>query len=189
MGKTFTTDKESAQASKCVLNGDERILPRIISRKPFKDDVHPLDKKFIINLLKIVPIEYLKGLSRIELRTRQGDIGMPFGEYWRDEKCIILFSLPSHWKMKSLSTSLRKSLTKFHADIQEHEHHYSVDFSNIGVFGLWFYSYVFAHELGHHYREEYKKKNSRASALHEEWIADLHADRLTDYVLHRKYKS
>lgn len=93
MSRSFRTQKESVlaqQRMKKEKNG-EIILPRVIKRKPAFGDVHPIPKKELKGILKNLPIEYVYGLSRIELRARNSEVGQPFGYYAGDEKAIIQF--------------------------------------------------------------------------------------------------
>jgi hypothetical protein len=93
MSRSRNTEKESVRAARGIGRDEEGelSLPRIIVRKPRRGDIHPLPKSILVRLLKHVPVEYFYGLSRIELRARQGKIGDPFGAYGRDEKAIILY--------------------------------------------------------------------------------------------------
>lgn len=45
---------------------------------------------------------------------------------------------------------------------------------------VWFYCEVFAHELGHHFRNQYRYKRKRAEIIKEELVADLHARRFKE---------
>ena len=64
-------------------------LPRIVARKPKSGDIHPLPKSVLAHALKTIPVEYLYGLSRMELRARHGSrIGEPVAVYRPDEKVI-----------------------------------------------------------------------------------------------------
>jgi hypothetical protein len=56
------------------------------------------------------------------------------------------------------------------------------------LMSLWFHYTIFAHELGHHFVEQYKHKNGRLlGRRHNERIANLHAERLTNEFLARIY--
>jgi hypothetical protein len=158
------------------------VLPRIIERAPAPGDSHPLPKRVLRRLLQRVPVEFIYGLSRIELRPRQLPlIGAPFGSYWVGERAIVLYSLPPVFHCRSLSADFRRSLNRFHADIQSGANGFTVSWREPAVMSLWFYSFVFTHELGHHFVEQYKSKNSRIRSRNaEELVADLHAKRFTD---------
>lgn len=158
------------------------VLPHVLSRAPARGDVHPLGKSVLSHLLGKLPVEYLYGLSRVELRARQGDeVGSPFAIYWKDERAIILYSLPMVWRFRSISRDFARSLLKFYADIQFEEESVVVSWRDESVMALWFYCDVFTHELGHHFVRQYRGKNSGIrSRRHEELVAELHARRFTD---------
>jgi hypothetical protein len=57
------------------------------------------------------------------------------------------------------------------------------------VLGVWYFVDVFAHELGHHYRNQYRaRRNSTRGRKHEEFVADLHSARFYDAVVKRLKK-
>lgn len=63
-----------------------------------------------------------------------------------------------------------------------------VSWPNDGCMSIWFYSYVIAHELGHHYVEQYKTKNKNIKNInHNEIVADIHSFRLSED-LTKKYR-
>ena len=160
---------------------DSIRLPRIIERRPARGDIHPLTRKTLTDLLPHVPIEYVNGLDRIELRPRaQPNIGRPYGSYWIDERAIILYSLPRCWHASTLGNS-RALLEQYHATIKPSKTGFQISWPARALMSLWFYSFVFTHELGHHFVEQYKRKNRplRSRRL-EELIADLHSKRLID---------
>ena len=163
------------------------IFPRIIERRPRRGDMHPLNGRAVRAILRQIPLEYLYGLSRIELRARTSDVGVPFGQYRRDEKAIILYSLPSLWIFPSLNPTMRHSLSRFYAKIEPTpEGLVCVTWPKDCLMSLWFYCEVMAHELGHHYRWQYRHRNGRkGSRVDEEIVADLHAKRLTDQILQK----
>ncbi len=71
------------------------ILPRVIKRAPRPGDVHPLTRQHISNFLRYLPVDYVYGLRRVELRGRTSEeIGDPYGYYLNGEKTIVLFSVP-----------------------------------------------------------------------------------------------
>ena len=159
----------------------ERALPRLSERPAYPGDIHPIPKSVLIRLLKHIPDVYLYGLSRIELRARGSmRVGDPFGVYLRDENAIALYSLPTVWELDLMGSMLTASVTKFHAIIKKKPGKVSVEWPKEEFMSLWFYGYVFAHELGHHYRNKYRYKRKRGGFIEEELVADLHAKRLTD---------
>jgi len=127
-----------------------------------------------------VPVEYLYGLSRIELRARKSEeVGRPFGSYLVDEKAILLYSLPIQWVWQpTLSAEARSSLRGFLAEVTDSDKGTLITWHSEIFLGLWFFVTVFAHELGHHYGNQYRSRRSLAMARrHEEWLANLHSKR------------
>jgi hypothetical protein len=160
----------------------EGVLPRIIARKPAPGDIHPLRKRAIGGLFARIPPEYLYGLSRVELRARQTKaIGKPFGCYRRDEKVIILYSVPPViWHFPSLLADFRRSLTACYAVVASDEEGIRVTWPEDALISLWYYAHVLTHELGHHYVEQYRVKSGRlGGTLFAEFVAEMHARRLT----------
>lgn len=184
MSRSYRSQKESVTAERCIqrVTDGSPVLPRIIERAPAPGDSHPLSKRVLGRLLQRVPVEFIYGLSRIELRARElPRIGAPFGSYWISERAIVLYSLPSVFHFRTLSADFRRSLNRFHAVIKSDSDGFTISWPEPAVMSLWFYSYVFTHELGHHFIEQYKSKNSRIRSRNaEELVADLHAKRFTD---------
>jgi len=183
MSRSFRTEKESSIARRRIQHDADGsvVLPRIISRKEYPGDVHPLSRRSLGRLLRTVPEEYLYGLSRIELRARESiDIGCPFGMYIGDEKAIFLYSLPLEWRLPSLSGWLERSLNEFFAETTTTGKEILVRWPNKNLLSLWFYCEVFAHELGHHFRNQYRHKRKRGDLIREELVADLHARRFKE---------
>jgi hypothetical protein len=184
MSRSSHTQKESRAAERLIerdADGKPR-LPRVIERAATPGDTHPIPKRVLRRVLTEIPIEYVYGLSRIEMRARQEPgIGRPFGCYVHSERAIILYSLPPVWHFDRLAEDCRQSLERFHARIVPDLTGFTIWWPETALMSLWFYCYVFTHELGHHFAEQYKAKNSpmhlRSAA---ERSADLHARRLTD---------
>lgn len=189
MSNSYRTQKESLAAARRIKRDADGkpIFPRIIAKQPTVGDVHPLTKSNLQRLFDRIPIEYLYGLRRIELKPRlNDDVGNPFALYSPSEKTIKLFSLPIEWKLKHLSDSLRFSLEKFHAIIIEENEFIIVRWRDVAIMSLWFYCNVFAHELGHHFKTQYYHKNGGfGSYRHQEFVAELHAKRFTDALLRK----
>jgi hypothetical protein len=185
MSRSDNTDKESVSAAYKVDRAvDGSVwLPRIIVRRPAPGDVHPLPKQVLTGAIRLdVPVEYIYGLDRIELRARKGNrIGKhPFAEYWRDEKVIILYSLPMNWVVDSMPADRRRSVESFSAEVQREGKEWHVRWLSEAGLTMWFFTEVFLHELGHHFAEQYKKKRGRIGGRKfNELNADLHALRLS----------
>jgi|SRR5689334_18589970 len=186
MTRSYRTDKEPRVASRRVRRNDDGtpVLPRVVERRPAPGDTHPLPSRFVRRVLERVPLEYTYALTAIELRARPGKVGEPFGLYRPDERSIVLYSLPDEWHVSALSRSLRESIRRFHGTVEESQGTITVKWASSEIRALWFYSYVFAHELGHHKRFYYRRRNgARGRLSDEETVADLHARRLTDQLM------
>jgi hypothetical protein len=185
MSQSYRTQKEAVIARRRVPEGASL---RIIAREPAPGDIHPLRQRAIRGLLERIPLEYVYGLSRIELRPRRTKtIGNPFGYYWRDEKAIILYSVPPvAWHFRSLRANFRRSLIACHAAITPEENGVCVTWPDDALISLWFYAHVFTHELGHHYVEQYRAKNGRVGGrFFQEFVAEMHARRFTNALFKR----
>jgi hypothetical protein len=152
-------------------------FPRVVARKPRRGDVHPLSPTAIRAFLRALPPVQLKGLRRIELRARIEDVGDPFALYRREERDILIFSLPAdEWWMSSLDAECARELKRAGAAILRHDHGVSIHFRNGGMDA--FVRDVLAHELGHHLRNETVARYPRVGrTADEEAVADLHARR------------
>ena len=185
MSRSYRTQKESIIARRRVT-----MLPRVIERPPAFGDIHPLAGRTVRCLFRRIPLEYLYGLARIELRPRQtAAVGQPFGCYLRDEKIVILYSVPpSVWQFPGrLPADYRRSFEARSATISQHGDHVRVTWPDEGGFmRLWYYAYVFTHELGHHYVEQYRAKNGRVGGrLFNKIVAEMHARRFTAQLFKR----
>lgn len=151
-------------------------LPRVVTRKPRRGDVHPLTPAAIRELLRALPATQLHGLKCIELRARTDDVGAPFAIYRREERDIILYSLPpDEWWMSSLTRDCARDLRQAGARIVRHELGVSVHFAAGGMDA--FLRHVLAHEIGHHVRNQVARYPRTARTADEEAVADLHARR------------
>ncbi len=192
MSKSFHTDPPEIIADRRHARDAEgrAALPRLIERKPYPGDVHPLNKKVLRGALRRVPEKYLYGLAQIELRARSSDIGHPFGVYLPDEKAILLYSLPEVWHLPRAGSWLLNSLHRFYADVREVEDGLEVRWPEEGFIAVWFFYAVLAHELGHHYAEQYRRKNRQpVGVVHEEIVAGLHARRIFSEQLEKRRKA
>ncbi len=188
MGRSRNTEKESVWAALRIARDEdgEPCLPRIIARPPKGGDVHPLPKSILRGALKTIPVEYIYGLSRIELRARQGRIGDPFGVYRPDEKVIILYSLPRLWVVDLMSEGGQKNLEAFGARVSQHGRQWHVYWPSEAGLAVWFFKEVVTHELGHHFSRQYEKKRGRIRGVKfREMNANLHSFRLTREMFNR----
>jgi hypothetical protein len=181
MSRSHRTQKRSVIAKRRLSSCKKSPLPRIIERKPFHGDSHPISKSTIRKSLKYLPIEYLYGLKRIELLPRSGNaIGYPFGCYLVDEKAIWLYSLPMTWTWNEsqVSKGYITNLYIWGARDSYNNDQITIHWSKKTNREQWFFFDVFMHELGHHYRNQYKTRDKVASYKLEELFADIHANRL-----------
>jgi hypothetical protein len=128
-------------------------------------------------ILKRLPIEYLYGLRRVELRAREEEVGCPYAWYIPDERAIILFSLPMEWEL-GFGVDLIDMRDIFHAEVSELDGRWFIRWPDPELRAMWFYAAVFGHELGHHHRNQYRFRNKAASRVEEEDLADIHGWRL-----------
>ena len=151
--------------------------PEIAEGPPAPGDVHPLDKEDIARILRMLPFIHIAGLKRVELRARRGDrIGEPFGCYWREEKAIILYSLPRTWRLEFIGADFLRSLAMCDAEVKDLQDAVIVNWPEPESMSLWFYSYVLSHELIHHYLEQYREDDSAPSPEdHVQLAAALHS--------------
>jgi len=191
MSKSYRDQKPRHLASRRleIGPGDPKQLPRIVSRRPYSGDIHPLKPAILRTALRLdVPIEYLYGLTAIELRARQGKIvGQPYGLYRPGEKCIVLYSLPMEWQWTEISAHTISKMRAYGASVVENENRVTVVWGSRLQLAIWFFSDVLAHELGHHYRNQYQISLGGPGAVpHEECVAELHARRIEKAMRERR---
>ena len=191
MSRSRNTEKESVWAALRIARDEdgEPYLPRIIARQPRRGDIHPLPKSVLRGALRTIPVEYIYGLSRIELRALQGRIGDPFGVYSRDERAIILYSLPRLWVVDLMSEGGQEDLEAFGARVSQHGRQWHVYWPSEAGWVVWFFKEVVTHELGHHFSHQYEKKRGRIRGVKfREMNASLHSCRLTREMFNRLKK-
>ncbi len=189
MSRSRNTEKENVWAALRIGRDEEGEphLPRIIVRQPRRGDIHPLPKALLVRVLKDIPVEYLYGLSRIELRARKGNkIGDPYGAYRPGEKVIILYSLPRLWVVDALPERGRKDMEACRARVSQHGPQWHVYWPSEAGLAVWFFQEVVTHELGHHFAEQYKKKRGRIQGVKfQEMNAELRSFRVAHEVFTR----
>jgi hypothetical protein len=191
MARSYRTQQPAAAARRhATLDAEGApILPRIIERKPLPGDIHPVSAAALRRVLKReVPLAYLHGLSRIELRPRSSpEVGKPFAVYRRAEKSIILYSLPLEWFWSSFpSFKLLAGMRRFFAKIDASPQGVQVTWPARELLSLWYYIEVLAHELGHHYRWQNRGRRGGVSVTaHEELVAEIHSHRFYQTFLKR----
>ena len=152
-------------------------FPRVVARKPRRGDVHPLSPTAIRAFLRALPAAQLHGLRRVELRARVSDVGDPFALYRREERDIIVYSVPpGEWWMSAIDRACARELERVGARVVRHRHGVSIHVDERAVHE--FFRDVLAHELGHHVRNHTVARYPRvARTVDEEAVADLHARR------------
>lgn len=160
MSKSYRTELTRKIAARCFPRDREGngILPRVIERKPCEGDVHPLHKRHIVAFLRGMPIDYLYGLKRVELRPRTSDeIGKPYGCYLIDEKAISIYSVPAtQWQVSEIEAEWAFQLHG--AEVKVEQDHLQVLWHKPVDLAYFMYREVFLHELGHHYDNQYRYK-------------------------------
>ena len=191
MSRSYRTQQPRAAAVRKLEVADDGkpVLPRIVTRRPSRGDVHPLTARALRNILRSkVPPEYLYGIARIELRPRPTEgIGKPFASYLPGEKVIHLYSLPMTWMYERRPpATFLDGMTRFFAFVTERGSETWVVWPAREVLAVWYFIEVFAHELGHHYRNQYRiRRGSARGRRHEEFVADLHSARFYDAFVKR----
>lgn len=191
MSRSFRTQQPEAAARRRVPRDEagQVVLPRIVTRRPRRGDLHPIPARALRNILRTeVPLEYLNGLERIELRPRlTAEVGDPFGMYERAEKMIVLYSLPMQWTWTTpVSRGMLREMRRFHARIDLDLDGIHVSWPAPEALLMWFFIEVLAHELGHHYRHQYRiRRGGNRARRHEEYVAEIHSDRFFDRMIDR----
>ncbi|HEX4965370.1 MAG TPA: hypothetical protein VF173_31460 [Thermoanaerobaculia bacterium] len=183
MSKSYRTQQPAAAAKRRIALDKEGapVLPRIVERRPLPGDCHPVPAALLRRILKReVPLAYLLGLNRIELRPRSNNqIGKPFGQYRSSDKSIILYSLPLSWSWDFFpSVKLLAKMQNFFAKVDASPQGVQVTWPAREVLAMWFYIEVLGHELGHHYRWQNRvRRGGGGSQAHEEFMAEIHSHR------------
>ncbi|HYR28527.1 MAG TPA: hypothetical protein VEU30_08680 [Thermoanaerobaculia bacterium] len=194
MSRSFRTEKPRFVAQRHLERtaDGEVVLPRIVARRPAPGDGHPLTASMLRAVMRReIPPEYLHGLSRIELRPRtDGSIGVPFGCYLRDEKAILLYSLPEAWVWdEPPDDHVIQGMQRFFAYIGHDAPRVRVRWPDPVALSMWYFIEVFAHELGHHYSHRYRGRRGGAkSRRHDEFLAELHSTRFYERLVRKLRK-
>jgi hypothetical protein len=159
------------------------IYPRVAERTARPGDVHPLGRRHIAALLRLLPHEYVYGLRRVELRARSGNtVGGPFGYYSNREKTIVLYSVPAEvWPLPDKPDRSYDLYEVFGAQV-ETRNPAAIRWLCLMDAAFFLYRYVLLHELGHHHDNQYRCRNRYpASRAAEEGSADHHVEKLAKY--------
>jgi hypothetical protein len=182
VSRSYRTAPDCVLADRRVAHRDDGTLvsPRIVSRDPRQGDVHPLTKSGLTTTLDLIPATYLYGLSRIELLPLTAEIGQPFGRYRPSEKSIVLYSLPLRWEVGISAEVARREVGKAGARVTTEGGLTVVTWDDHVLMSFWFLFEVLLHELGHHYRHQYRfRRGPVGRTRDEERIADILAHRVT----------
>jgi hypothetical protein len=135
------------------------ILPRVIQREPYPGDIHPITRKHVLAFLRRLPIEYVYGLTSVDLLPRKNPVGEPFGLYMNDERRVVLYSMPwPGWRFKSLSAGNSDWYETHGAKTVRHEDSVEIHWPREIDLAYFMFSEVFLHELGHHHQKQYERK-------------------------------
>jgi hypothetical protein len=161
-----------------------RVLPSITYRKPRQGDIHPLEPSFVRDCRLAVPAAYIYGLKAVELRSRQDEVGAPYGYYRAAEKRIVLYSCPArNWRFSNVVWPNHKGLLSRGARIaasQKDTGTVLVEWADPEELGM-FYVHVLFHEMGHHYVNQYRSSRGRPKTRKmNEVVAELHAYKISD---------
>jgi len=158
------------------------VPPRVVRRKARPGDRHPISKKMLQVLLDGLPLQYTYGLTRVEMRAREADVGCPFALYRPSERAIFIYSVPLVWQLPADSW-VGKSAARFDATVQKETSVVTVAWNDLWALQEWFMRLVFFHELGHHYAEQYRHKRSRIGGRrYREASANLKATHIDRWV-------
>ncbi len=176
MAKSRNTYPEHFQAALHVRRDKlgAPVFPRVVEHPPLPGDVHPLDRQTLLKLLPASPLRFLHGVSAIELRARPFKCDdHPLGTYEPRYKLIRLYSQPFP------DTPLRNTLQEINprsilgrcgVTILEREGERFLHWPSRKDYARYFFTRVFAHELGHHHVYQFKHKRRLPGTLrgHEE---------------------
>ncbi len=186
MSKSYRTLKEAVIARRNIQRDRTGavVLPRLVVRKPKRGDVHPVPPTDLRLFLHLLPLEFLCGLKRIELRARQSiEVGRPFGCYLPDEKVVILFSLPTSFNFGWPSEDSLRRLLLFRPQVDFTDNGLEVAWTDLGQLAIWFFTDVVIHELAHHFDNQYGHKNRRIRGRRwQEAFAEVRANRFFSHL-------
>jgi hypothetical protein len=136
----------------------------------------------------VVPFEYICGLQSIELAPRMArkeEYAVYRGR--GKDKSIILYSLPREiWSLPVCGIESSADKEAFKSHLEKYAEAERGKWEKAYTMGLWFYIKVFFHELGHHYRKQYRHKNKLSKEIKtEELKADNISRRLEKIVFKR----
>jgi hypothetical protein len=191
MSRSRNTEQVGAGAERKIRRDEagEPCLPRIIARRALRGDEHPLPRSALAKALRTIPLEYLYGLKRIELRPRASKVGEPYAYYEPPTRSIVLYSLPRLWTTDRIFRRERERMESFGAEVTREGHAYRVHWPPESGLAVWFFTDTILHELGHHFAEQYKKKRGLIKGRgFREAHAELHAFRLTRACVKRRKK-
>jgi len=182
MGKSYNTTPPKIKAEKAYNDLKDKLTfyPRVIERKPYPGDTHPVSKQKIQKILPYIAKEYIYGLTEIELRAREPNRGKPLGYYGIIDQKIVLYSMPKIMRIKAKSSQrLKEYYESYHATVIMDANTINVSWKEAEWKEYWFLKHVFVHELGHHYSEFYKcRKKAPDTRAQQEYLANLYGDKI-----------
>lgn len=167
---------------------EEKSEPRIVRRRPYPGDSHAVSPAIIRRVLSKVPPEYFLGLRLIELLPRPGIVGEPFGQYCPSEKTVLLYSLPMEWEWPDAPEWTLRTMARYGAQtVPTSSGGILVRWDNQSSRILWFILEILAHELGHHYTFQYRRRRKLpTNKWREELLAELHKERICQSISQEK---
>lgn len=192
MSNSYRTEKESVKAERKIRrdpNG-EIIYPRIIEHKLPKDEFHPLPKRILKENLKMIPVEYIYGLDRIELMSNKepGVCSTYFAS--QSGNYIVLYSLPKIIWSINIKGIDRDDSWLFNDILKNRDTEERRKWEALYTIGLWEYLRVFLHELGHHHINKFRHKEKQSKKIKiNEQSAERHKKRLEKMIFNYNSQS
>ncbi len=167
------------------IQADEKI--KIFSLDIQAGFIRPFDSKDVVEYLKKVPEEFLKGIGGIYLlggtsKQRKASFGSLFcyGCYWIGD--IYLHAFPEKrmalsFKKRQPNPSILEEYRRANADIKNIKGELNISF-DIGSLKSFFLRDVLMHEIGHHVDRNNQDKTNRKAEKFAEWFASEYGYRL-----------
>jgi len=169
MARSFRTARKSDQARWGMprdLEG-KPVLPKIVEHAPRPGDVHPLERRALLQLLPSVPLRFVQGLKGIELRARESaDVGMPYGVYQPRFKLIRLYSTPyPDWPYPEARLEPRSIFARCGTSLVFRGGECFLHWPSRQALARYYFFRILAHELGHHHVYQYRHKRPMPGSL------------------------
>ena len=143
------------------------VLPRVVEHAPRPGDVHPLERRTLLELLPSVPLRFLHGLKGIELRARESkNVGMPYGIYQAHFKLIRLYSTPyPDWPYPEELLEPRSIFARCGTSLVYRGGECFLHWPSHKALARYYFFRILAHELGHHHVDQYRHKRPLPGSL------------------------